>query len=214
MQSLKPYEISQMFNYSLFVLSFPAGYFIAFWIPKKQKILLIGLALVVITFSIPGFQKDYAQYLAYPMKTIASNQYKTFSDITRQNIQKGSIMQLPSTILDRKQYNSWFRSETNMQMSAFTHASSFLAFTNIIYEESDVTKRLNLIAQVIALNTVLSASDAKVSGFQEQIQAVKQIFLKYNINYVVCPSRLDGLVKADLLSPVSEYPSERFYMVN
>jgi hypothetical protein len=101
-----------------------------------------------------------------------------------------------------------------MQMSAFTHASSFLAFTNIIYEESDVTKRLNLIAQVIALNTVLSASDAKVSGFQEQIQAVKQIFLKYNINYVVCPSRLDGLVKADLLSPVSEYPSERFYMVN
>lgn len=212
MQSLKPYEICQMFNYALLVLAFPTGYFIARTANSRSRLLTWIIVCLVVGFSIPEFVKaDYPQYIVAPSKTVSSQEYLFMKRIRSERKKYDSIMVLPGSDTHEDMMGQWFRYHTNLILPAMTDTRSFLGFTNLIYSEDDVTKRGQLLKKIVDLNAALMITPSKdiVQTAQLSLDEVRT----YHIRYIVSPEPLVGLQEQNLISFYGSTETTYIYVV-
>ena len=210
MQSIKPYEIGQLSNYSLIALAFPTAFLFG-KLAEKSKIRVFSLLIffIPIVFSLPElYRADYPQYLVPPIKTIPSNEKSIIRSIN-QNHDKKTILFLPEGTLPFDRYNDWFRYKTDLIIPAFSDSRAFLAFTNIWYQEAEVTKRLAMIRQIIDENTALQ----KDNNYHGKT-VLRDLSKKYDIAYIVTPSPLLGYEKAGSIEKIGEANKNIFYLLN
>lgn len=210
MQSIKPYEISQLFNYSLIALAFPTAALIGKLTEKsKVRIFSFFFLFIPIMFSLPELVRaDYPQYMVSPIKTIPIDEISILRSIKNTH-EKKTILFLPEGSLPFDRYNDWFRYKTDLIIPAFSGYRAFLAFTNIWYQEDEVTRRLTIIRQIIDENNALQ----KGNTLHEKI-ILRDLSIKYDITNIVAPNRLLGYEKAGRITKIGESNGNVFYSIN
>ena len=215
MQSLKPYEISQMFNYTLLLLSFPTGYFFSWLVRKVPKGIGIVVALVVLGFSLPQFiQADYKDFFMFPRKTIVNSEYAMYKNIRNNNTPRAVLLEMPQEGALLKDIEKWFRYRTTLRFSAFGNTQAFLAFTNLIYSESEVKKRAVILNDLRLMDQEFLSPVLTIDEKQKKLIEMKKILSPYNITYVYSSYALDGLLNSGLISPFYISPPYFVYKLN
>lgn len=215
MQSLKPYEISQMFNYTMLLLSLPTGYFFAWVVGKVPRYIGIGIALVVLGFSLPQLIiADYANFITLPEQTITGDEYRMYKQIRKDNIEGKALLEMMPQGAQQKDIELWFRYRTTLRFPAFGDAQAYMAYTNIFYPESEVKKRSLLLNNLRLLNLEFISHVLTVEEQQKKLMEMKAILLSYDIAYIYSSYALDGLLSSGLLSPFYIAPPYFVYELN
>lgn len=157
-QSIKPFEITQMFNYFLFFASlFAAVGFTSFFqlaIPKIIKTLLI---IVVILITLPSAYSSFQDYLPSAFPTVPTLKYQKMQLIKKQGTYDNTILILP-LLNDPNSFSkpdSWLHS-IHMLVPALVNKRGFFNDENITYPD-DLQKRTDFLAKIARLE------DAKLS---------------------------------------------------
>jgi len=215
MQSLKPFEISQMFNYSLLILSFPTGYFFALLGKKWPKVALYILAILVAGTSLPQLvTADYQEYVTVPVHTVTGLEYQLYQHIQKVGSSKDVVLEMPPREEQTKNLNMWFRYQTNLIMPALTNRRTFLAFTNIIYSEEEVHKRLMMIDSLRSMDDALNSDNQEKQQVDQIITKCKMFMSAYNIRYIYSPYPLTGLEKTRVITRDTEVSYNYLYKVD
>ncbi|HSW87667.1 MAG TPA: hypothetical protein VLG12_00720 [Candidatus Saccharimonadales bacterium] len=138
-QSIKPFEITQMFNYFLFFVSLFAAIGLgAFFTRPFSLFIKIAVSLFVILLVLPTNYDVYYNYLPTSYPSISTKAYKAMKYLEQQESYSSTVLVMPEQQIFPPNY-AWIHS-TNLFVPAFANKRAYLNDQNLTFPD-DVKKR-------------------------------------------------------------------------
>lgn len=182
-QSIKPFEMTQMFNYFLFLLSIISAIGIASFLNIKMKReYKIVLFASFILLTIPSVIVDYKNVVFKKPEIVSGPTYDSYKFLKSKGIYDYTIFQTPPKDIasNYDSVNKWFRQGSDIYLPAFSNKSTYLTNGPILFREDELNERIKFYVDFINFVNLENTN----SNFMQTQTSIINSFKKYKIKYI------------------------------
>lgn len=182
LQSIKPFEITQMFNYFLFLLSIIncIGLGLFFQKIKNRKLLIVLVILILV----PTLVSTVTDIYAFTIKRapIQGQSYNAYKFLKNVGSYKDAVVEIPNwnTISPQSWASNGFLANLNVDLSAFSYKSTYLTNGPIQFPKDELEKRLSVIASISKLSNQKMDENTK----EQLLSLVNEQLRKKGVKYI------------------------------
>ncbi len=148
-QSIKPFEITQMFNYFLFFVSlFSAIGLGAFFTKPFPLVMKCTVFIIVLLLLLPSDYEVYYNYLPTSFSSISAKEYQAMKYLEQQESYSSTVLVLPEKQIFSPNY-AWIHS-TNLFVPAFANKRGYLNDQNLTFP-NDISERGAFVESLAAI---------------------------------------------------------------
>ncbi|MBI3984694.1 MAG: hypothetical protein HY344_02010 [Candidatus Levybacteria bacterium] len=211
MQSIKPYEIVQMFNYFLFFVAIISSIGFMRLLQLKSKKLVYFIIIIITLLTIPTLVDDYYRIIFKQFDVISGSRYYSYKYLRGIGDYSFVVMEIPAKAMISTT-SAIFNNFTNgmdIDLPALANKSTFLTNSPIGFPEKELKKRLDIIYQFSTY--VYATPSASLSNKIENY--VISTIRKNNIKYIYTSDNAQNLDKVQNLKRIYNHGTVKIYEV-
>lgn len=189
-QSIKPIEITQMFNYFLFFLSIisAVGLYEIVRIAKNKKYLVLILILFFILTFVSAASDYYLMFFGNINSPVSRERYLSYKFLKKVGNYNSTILEVPSkTATTSALIEKWFHDQSDVNLPALSNKSTYLTNGPILFPKVKLEERLNFLLQINNLSKFTINSKNYIAAQKSVVNElnynrIRYIYSSYAIN--------------------------------